>query len=239
MNASFDFSKIRALTFDCYGTLIDWETGLLNSLRPWLLAQGGAISEDEIFSAFAEAEASEEARMPDKEYPLILESVFKALSKRWTLNTSESDARAFGCSVPNWPPFADSTAALRRLHKKFKLCILSNVDRDSFAATERALGVTFDLVVTAQDVGTYKPNLKNFHALLGRLSEIGISRDQILHVAESLFHDHVPAQSLGLKTCWIDRRAGRGGGASAAQQVSVTPHLIFHHLKDLANAAGV
>lgn len=234
---SFDFSGIKALSFDCYGTIVDWETGLLRALKP--LLDKTNISVDAALSAFAESEAFEEARTPGKRYPLILEAVCRTLAQKWNVAVSDDEVQAFGAAVPAWPPFADSSAALKRLQSRFKLCILSNVDHESFSGTERALSVTFDLVVTAQDVGTYKPNLKNFRTLLERLNDQGLAANKVLHVAESLFHDHVPAQHLGLKTCWIDRRQGKGGGASAAKPVSVTPHLTFFSLAELATAAAV
>ncbi|MBL8645235.1 MAG: HAD-IA family hydrolase [Rhodospirillaceae bacterium] len=237
MTPGFDFSAIRALSFDCYGTLIDWETGLLRALQP--LLQKANVSIEAALSAYAESEAREEARTPGKRYPLILEAVYRVLAQKWNVPVTDADVKAFGASVPLWPPFADSSAALKRLQSRFKLCILSNVDHESFAGTERALNVNFDLIVTAQDVGTYKPNLKNFRTLLDRVIDMDIAPHQVLHVAESLFHDHVPAQRLNLKTCWIDRRKGKGGGASAAKPVSVTPHLTFYSLAELADAAGV
>ncbi|MBL8629678.1 MAG: HAD-IA family hydrolase [Rhodospirillaceae bacterium] len=234
---NFDFSGLRALSFDCYGTIVDWETGLLRALKP--LLDKTNMSVDAALSAFAGSEAFEEARTPGKRYPLILETVCRTLAAKWNVAVSDDDVRAFGASVPAWPPFADSSSALKRLQSRFKLCILSNVDHESFAGTERALDLKFDLIVTAQDVGTYKPNLKNFRTLLERVSDMNIAPNQVLHVAESLFHDHVPAQSLGLKTCWIDRRQGKGGGASAAKAVSVKPDLTFFSLAELATAASV
>jgi 2-haloalkanoic acid dehalogenase type II len=234
---AFDFSPFRALSFDCYGTIVDWETGLLCALKP--LLDKTSIGADAALQAFAESEAYEEARTPEKPYPLILEAVAKTLAQKWNVHISDDEARSFGASVSTWPPFADSTPALKRLQRKFELCILSNVDHESFAGTERALDVKFDLIITAEDVGTYKPNLRNFRTLLERLDDRSIKPHQVLHVAESLFHDHVPAQSLGLKTCWIDRRYGKGGGASAGAAVSVKPDLTFYSLAALADAVGV
>jgi 2-haloalkanoic acid dehalogenase type II len=239
MAAAFDFAPIRALTFDCYGTLIDWETGLLRALAPLRVRIGGAVGDEEILSAYAAAETREEARTPGKPYPLILETVYRTLARHWNVSAPDDEAAQFGRSVPTWPPFADTTAALRRLQARFQLCILSNVDHASFAGSERAMGIAFDLVVTAEDVRSYKPNVRNFRALLERLADRGIGAHDILHVAESRYHDHAPAQALGLNSCWIDRRAGRGGGASTPHDVAVTPVLSFTTLAALADAAGV
>lgn len=230
-----DFADVRALSFDCYGTLIDWESGLLKALAPLMAAAGRGA--DEALSAFARAEAREESRTPGKSYPQVLDAVYRALAREWSQLVDDAQCRAFGASVPAWPPFADTQSALTRLQSRFKLCILSNVDHASFAQSERAMGVTFDLVVTAEDARTYKPNPNNFRLLLARLADLGIRADQVLHVAESLFHDHQPAQALGLRTCWIDRRHGRGGGASAPHGVTVVPHLVFNTLGALADAA--
>lgn len=227
---SFDYAKIRALSFDCYGTLIDWETGLLRVLQPL------PVATDDALAAFAQAETREQTRTPGKAYPLILESVRRALAKQWNVAVTDEQVRAFGASVPAWPPFADTSAALKRLQQRFKLCILSNVDHASFAGSERAMDVSFDLVVTAEDAGSYKPNLANFRLLLERLKDMGIAPDQVLHVAESLYHDHEPGQALGLKTCWIDRRRGRGGGASSPKAITVKPELTFFSLAELADA---
>jgi 2-haloalkanoic acid dehalogenase type II len=236
-HSKINFNKIKVLSFDCYGTLIDWEAGLREALRP----KFSAVAENLLFTAFAEAEAQEQTRTPGKPYPLILEAVYRALAARFGVTAGEDDACAFGASVPNWPAFADSADALRRLQRKFKLCILSNVDHASFAASERKLGVKFDLVITAQDVGSYKPDRRNFRALLNgaRATKFITAKTQLLHVAESLFHDHAPTQRLGLKTCWIDRRSGKGGGASAgARELRVTPHMCFTSLSQFAAATG-
>jgi 2-haloalkanoic acid dehalogenase type II len=238
VSGKIDFTRIKALSFDCYGTLIDWEAGLRAALGPAF----ARVSDDGLFAAFAEAESGEQARTPGKPYPLILEAVFRRLAARFAVSVTDDEAGAFGASVPCWSPFKDSADALRRLQRRFKLCILSNVDHASFAASERALGVAFDLVVTAADVGSYKLDPRNFQALLenARRARIVARKSELLHVAESLFHDHAPAREFGLKTCWIDRRAGADGGASTgARRPRVKPHMTFTSLAQLAAAAGV
>jgi 2-haloalkanoic acid dehalogenase type II len=211
-----DFS---ALTFDCYGTLIDWERGLLDALAPWAARQGCGADDEQILAAFGEAEAAAQARAPQKPYPEILADVLQALAERWHVKADPEARKRFGASVGNWPAFADSAPALAYLKNHYRLTILSNVDRASFARSETRLGVRFDDVFTAQDIGSYKPDVRNFRYMLDRLGRVGIEPRQVLHVAQSLFHDHVPAKQLGLATVWVNRRAGRqGSGATPPAQ---------------------
>jgi 2-haloalkanoic acid dehalogenase type II len=232
---TFDFAPIAVLSFDCYGTLIDWERGILTALAEHVPASLFDGKTEAILRAFAKAESAEERRTPGKPYPLILEATYLRMSAELGWPAELAAAQAFGSSVGDWPAFADTTEALRRLQKRFRLAVLSNVDHGSFARSERLLGVSFDLVVTAFDVGTYKPNPRNFHMLLERLDGMDLRKDQLLHVAQSLYHDHVPAQALGLPTCWIDRRGGQGGGAT--REAVVTPTMTFGSLKAFADTA--
>ncbi|HKX07020.1 MAG TPA: haloacid dehalogenase type II [Stellaceae bacterium] len=218
----------KALTFDCYGTLIDWEGGILAELKPWVSASGHKLTDDQILEAFGETESACELATPSKLYPGILADTFRALAKHWSISASDAQAAEFGRSVPRWPAFPDSAAALQYLKQHYKLVILSNVDRASFAESNKKLQVTFDKIVTAQDVGSYKPNLGNFRQLLAEVGKLGIRKEQILHTAQSLFHDVAPAKSQGLKTCWINRRKGRpGGGATKAPTGDATPDIEF------------
>jgi 2-haloalkanoic acid dehalogenase type II len=223
-----DLRSFRALTFDCYGTLIDWESGILAELKPWVAASGRKLTDDEILEAFGEAESACEAATPSKPYPGILADTFRALGQRWEIPASDAQAAEFGRSVPRWPAFPDSAAALQYLKQHYKLVILSNVDRASFAESNKKLQVTFDKIVTAQDVGSYKPNLGNFRHLLAEVEKLGVRKEQILHTAQSLFHDVVPAKSIGLKTAWIKRRKGRAGaGATVLPKGDATPDIEF------------
>jgi 2-haloalkanoic acid dehalogenase type II len=208
-----DLADFNTLTFDCYGTLIDWERGILDELQPWLARNGLAqLGDDTILETFAPFEAACEAEMPTAPYPAILEEVHNRLSHHWHLEPVGELARAFGQSVGKWPAFPDTPAALQYLKRHYKLVIISNVDRASFARTNQRLGVAFDLIVTAQDVGSYKPNIRNFeHALAALYGSLGTQKNDVLHVACSIFHDIVPAKSIGLKTVWIDRRRATGG----------------------------
>jgi 2-haloacid dehalogenase len=219
-----DFS---ALTFDCYGTLIDWEAGILAAFRPWAAAHALEVDDETLLAAFGRAESRRQAAEPATPYPEILAGALEDLAGELGATASPEEARAFGGSVRDWPAFPDSPAALAYLKRHFKLVIVSNVDRASFRASNARLGVAFDAVVTAEDAGAYKPALRHFEVALARLADLGVARERVLHVAQSLYHDHVPAKRLGLPTIWVDRRAGRpggrGGGATPAPPVPVTP----------------
>jgi|TARA_B100002003_G_scaffold250688_1_gene291030 2-haloalkanoic acid dehalogenase type II len=226
---------IKALSFDCYGTLIDWETGILVALAPWQVCFD--VESEALLAAFARHESAVEAERPDRLYPLVLEEVMRRLGKEFDAEVSEDEARAFGVSVGNWPAFPDTAAALASLKQHFQLTILSNVDRASFARSNLHLGVEFDLVCTAEDIGSYKPAQENFAYLLARLKERGIGPGELLHVAQSLYHDHAPALAMGLETAWIDRRAGKsGGGATLAANLDLRISNRFKSMAELAAA---
>lgn len=227
-------TDFRVLSFDCYGTLVDWESGIRAAIAPWLEGQGREVPREEILAAFAHAEAGAEAARPGAPYPEILADVHRQLARDWGLAPSDKHARAFAASVGDWPPFADTAAALRYLKGHFELVILSNVDRDSFARTAKKLGVAFDAVYTAEDIGGYKPDPRNFQYMLDRLRDRGVGKEHILHVAQSLYHDHVPARKLGLATCWINRRKGAPGtGATRAPGEAVEPDFQAESLAGL------
>jgi 2-haloacid dehalogenase len=226
--------EFEVLTFDCYGTLIDWERGILDALRPWRQRQRLDATDDELLQTFAELEARHEAATPGKLYPRILEAVFADMAGKYGVAAEAEDAAAFGRSVRDWPVFEDSPAALASLKRRYKLAIISNVDRASFAYSQARSGIEFDAVITAQDVGSYKPDRKNFQYALARLEALGVRRGRILHVAQSLFHDHEPAKALGLATVWVNRRAGKvGWGATRAPRGRVQPDLIVADLASL------
>ena len=234
-----DLSSFKALSFDCYGTLIHWEAGILAALRPWLAAAESTLSDDEILAVFSEEEPRAEKAHPDALYPDILRTVVKSLARTLGIKANVVVREGLANSVGNWPAFADSTEALERLKRRYKLIILSNVDRASIARTSQLLGVEFDAIYTAEDIGSYKPDPRNFDFLISHAkSDLGLEPHQILHVAQSLFHDHVPARGKGLATCWIDRRAGKeGSGATKQPAVPITPDFRFESLAELAEAA--
>lgn len=228
----------RVLSFDCYGTLIDWESGILTHLRPWLADRGVEASDAEILQAYGRAEASQEAQAPSAPYPQILRAVHGRLATHWGIDPDASAAAEFAGSVGRWPPFADSASALAELKPRYRLVILSNVDRVSFARSERQLGTRFDAVYTAEDIGSYKPDPANFQYLLEAERASGYRREDILHVGQSLYHDHVPAAAAGLATCWI-QRPSPAGEHGAARPPEGEAHVDFHFrsLAELVEAA--
>jgi 2-haloacid dehalogenase len=232
-------TEFQAMSFDCYGTLIDWEAGLAGVLTPWARSAGLDLDDEALLAAYSRHEAEAEAAYPREEYPQILARSMRALGSELGARVSPDDAQRLARSVPDWPAFDDSADALAALGRRFKLIILSNVDRASFAASNQRLGVQFSAVITAQDVGSYKPSARNFESLLGEATRLGIEHGKLLHVAQSLFHDHVPAQQAGLRTAWINRRAGRPGwGATPAPEAPVVPDWEFSSMAALAGAVA-
>ena len=231
-------TDFKALTFDCYGTLIDWESGIWNALQPLLSTGGPDLGRDRALETFAKHESAQEAATPGLIYPALLTTVHRQLSEHWGLETTPAMDADFGASVPDWLAFPDSTQALTTLKRHFKLVILSNVDRNGFAASNRRLAVEFDAVYTAQDIGAYKPTPGNFTYLLEHLqNDLGLDRSDILHTAQSLFHDHAPAQDFGLATCWIDRRKGQEGwGATMPPPAVIETDFHFASMADMAEA---
>jgi 2-haloacid dehalogenase len=235
MTTDIDFGAFDALTFDCYGTLIDWEAGILAGLRKALGPHGVDATDDELLESYAETEARLE-KGPYLRYREILARGVRSIAEGRETAVTDAEAAAFGGSVVDWPAFPDSAGALARLKTRFRLGVLTNCDDDLFAGSNRRLGVEFDWIVTAEQIGSYKPDERNFVALFERLGADGIRQERILHVAQSLFHDHAPAKRLGLTTVWIDRRHGRpGSGATPASEAR--PDAAFSSMADFAAAA--
>ena len=233
------FDAFDALSFDCYGTLIDWETGILAVLRPWAARNAVAADDGELLAAYARHENEAESAVPAPLYPEVLRRTMRAIGADFGVEVDPDDAVALGRSVPDWPAFADSPSALAALARRYRLIILSNVDRASFRASNRRLGVEFDLVLTAEDIGSYKPDARNFEALLAGAHDMGIAPERLLHVAQSLYHDHAPARRAGLRTAWIDRRRGaQGWGATPAPPEEVRPDATFASMADFAEACA-
>ena len=228
-------TDFTVLTFDCYGTLIDWETGLLNALGPWRRRSGVEATDDVLLDAFGRHESAQQSETPGMLYPLLLARVLTRIGGELGTEVSEDESAAFGASIGDWPAFPDTTAALSYLRRHYKLVILSNVNREGFASSQPRLSVTFDAVYTAQDVGSYKPDSRNFNHMLDGLADLGHTQDEILHIAQSLFHDHMPAQARGLRTVWIDRR-GNGPAAAKAPDGPVRYDFRYPDLESLARA---
>lgn len=229
-----DFDRFTHLTFDCYGTLIDWESGILAAVGTLLERHGIAAGEAEILRLYARHEAEEE-KGPYKPYRTVLANVTAGMASDLGWTPAPADLDALADSVGSWPPFPDTVAALAKLGGRYELVILSNIDDALFAETAKHFTVDFADVVTAEQVGAYKPSRENFRAALGRL---GVPGRQVLHVAQSLYHDHVPAKELGLATVWVNRRSRRPG-TGVALPARVTPDLEVPDLASLVEAMGL
>ena len=229
------------LTFDCYGTLIDWETGIWDAFQP-LIAAGGRndLERSQVLEAFGRAESRQESMTPGLPYPQILARVHAAVADEMDLPSSASLDDDFADSLPQWPAFPDTAQALRFLKERYKLVILSNVHRAGFAASNRKLGVELDAVYTAEDIGSYKPDPANFDYLLSQLrSDFGLEKESVLHTAQSLYHDHAPAIRLGLATAWIDRQRlskSDNWGATAKLEERPDTDYLFFTMQEMADA---
>jgi len=226
-----DLSAYDVLTFDCFGTIVDWDRGVLDGLRAALEPLGVRASDAELLEAYARHEAAlEHGACP--RYRDVVAGTLRAIGAERGVEPSPQELAAFGDSVGDWPPFPDSVDALRRLGTRYRLCAVTNCDDDLFARTQRRLEEPFDWVVTAEQAGAYKPDHAMFELAFAR---VGVPRERILHVAQSLFHDHVPAAELGLDSVWVDRRGER----TPSLRPGADPDLIVPDLRTLADLAGV
>jgi 2-haloacid dehalogenase len=228
-----DFSRFTTISFDCYGTLIDWEAGILPTFRAVLASHGQSLPDAAILELYGEFEAEAETG-PYQSYRQVLESVVQKFGARLGFQSRPSELCSLYESVPHWPPFADTVTALRSLQQRYSLAVISNIDDDLFTETRKHLGVEFDCVATAQQAGSYKPALNNFRLALEKL---GIAPDRLLHAAQSTYHDVIPAQTLGIATVWVNRRSARPG-VGAVRAASGRPDLEVPDLATLAEFAG-
>lgn len=240
-------SEFSVLTFDTYGTLIDWETGIWQALAPMLSRLSSPPVRESALAAFAESESRLQAERPSLRYSELLAEVHAELAGRFGAPADVMADRRFGDSVGDWPAFADARESLAWLKGHFRLVTLTNCDRASYRGSAARLGDPWNVILTAEDVGSYKPDPRNFAVLLETVAaEFGCGPGEILHVAQSLFHDHAPAKDAGLATLWIDRRGGRAGGATAPPPRSVEPdlrlesmaELVARHRAELAGSAA-
>ena len=228
-----DFSRFEILTFDCYGTLINWEDGILRCLHRVLAAHGKDTEDVTILQLYGDFEARAE-QGEYRRYREVLQSVVEQFGEQLGFVSTEQETRSLPESLPNWKPWPDTVNALRELRRRFRLAIVSNVDDDLFTSTQPQLGVEFDQVVTAQQAEAYKPSLKIFELALSR---INAPAHRILHVGQSLYHDVIPAQSLGLATVWVNRPSARAG-VGAVKAADASPDLQVSSLAELAAACA-
>jgi 2-haloacid dehalogenase len=233
-HSALDFNGFEAITFDCYGTLINWEEGILGCLRP-LLARHRKFADDAtILKLFGDFEASAEQR-EYRRYREILESVVRSFGDHFGFTPTNDETRSLPESLANWKPWPDTVQALHRLQNCFRLSVISNVDDDLFAATQPKLEVKFDHIVTAQQAKAYKPSTKIFELAL---SCIGLRARRLLHVGQSIYHDVLPAQSLGMATVWVNRPSARKG-VGAVKATQGRPDLEVSSLAELVTEAGL
>jgi 2-haloacid dehalogenase len=228
-----DFSRYEVLTFDCYGTLINWEAGILPALHRILSAHGKNMDNATLLKRYGDFEQrSEQGKF--RPYREVLESVVHQFGDELRFTPTAAEARSLPDSLPTWKPWPDTVAALRQLKTRFRLAILSNVDDDLFALTRPQLEVDFDEVITAQQAQAYKPSLKLFELALSR---IHAPAHRVLHVGQSIYHDVIPAQALGLATVWVNRPSARPG-VGAVKAAEAQPDLTVTNLDELAEAAA-
>ncbi len=237
-------TEFKVLTFDCYGTLIDWESGIWDALQALIHHNDrNDITRQVALEAFAKTESAQEAETPGMLYPNILRKVHRQLANHFDMTTTDELDKTFGVTVPHWPAFPDSADALRMLHRHFKLVILSNIHNDGIAASMAKLGVTFDAVYTAEQMGAYKPTQANFDFMLEHLPrDLGLQKHEILHTAQSLFHDHVPAKNAGLANAWIDRQGlatSENWGATARVENRPEVDFTFPSMMTMAEAVDL
>ena len=227
-----DFSRFEILTFDCYGTLINWEAGVLSALQRILSAHSKKLDDATLLQLYGDFEhRSEQGTF--QPYREVLASVVRQFGSELKFTPTPEEVRSLPASLANWQPWPDTVAALRQLKTRFRLAILSNVDDDLFAATRPKLGVDFDEVITAQQAQAYKPSLKLFELALTR---IHTPAHRVLHIGQSVYHDVIPAQSLGLATVWVNRPSVRPG-VGAVKSAEAKPDLTVRSLEELAAIA--
>ena len=234
-----DFNQFEVVSFDCYGTLIDWERGILPPLKQLLSNREIDFSDDGTLELFAEFESELENDKNDYiEYRKILQEIVKRFGQRFNFEPTETESGTeINClvdSIKNWQPFPDTVAALLALKQKYKLAVISNIDDDLFAGTAKHLKVEFDWLITAEKVRSYKPSTRNFEIAL---ETMGIPPEKLLHVAQSVYHDIVPATSMGISTVWVNRRQDKTG-FGATLPASGQPDWEVPNLKTLVEAIG-
>jgi 2-haloacid dehalogenase len=230
-----DFSRFTTISFDCYGTLIDWESGILPVLRTVLGNHGQSLPDAALLELYGEFEAEAESG-PYRTYRDVLQAVVRAFADRLHFEASPAEIRSLHESLGAWPPFPDTVRALRELQKRYQLVVISNIDNDLFAETRKHLGMEFDGAITAEQARSYKPSINNFQMALRACA---LSPDRLLHAAQSIYHDVVPARSLGISTVWVNRKSARPGvGAVRASAALAFEKRADLEVPDLASLAA-
>ena len=233
-------TKFKALTFDVYGTLIDWESGIIFGLEPLTDRVVRPLPRNEILEAHAHHESTTQRQTPGKLYTQLLAVVYKRLAEEWGVAVTWEDCLAYGRSVQDWPAFDDSADALEYLKRYYKLVVLSNIDNAGFAHSNAKLKVAFDAAYTAEDIGSYKPSARNFEYMIENMARLGVEKHEILHTAESMFHDHAPANRFGLANCWIYRRHDQDGFGATVNPGEMPDYaMVFNSMADLVTAHQV
>jgi 2-haloacid dehalogenase len=226
-----NFSQYRYLTFDCYGTLVDWENGIFSALRPILHKHGKSIDNSRLLEMYGDLEMR--AEQPFQSYREVLRAVVRGFGQELGFTPTADEQNSLPDSLPYWEPWPDTVAALQRLKTRFQLAIISNIDDDLFAKTAPQLGVTFDNIITAQQAHCYKPGREIFQLALER---VGVEPRAILHVGQSIYHDVIPAKTFGMSTVWVNRPSARPG-VGAVRSATAEPDLEVRNLGTLADAA--
>ena len=230
-------SDYKALTFDVYGTLIDWESGMVSALKPLTDRVSRSLTRDDILQAHAYYESTTQLLTPAKIYCDLLAVVYRRLAEEWVVEVTWEECQAYGLSVRQWPAFEDSAEALAYLKQHFRLIVLTNTDNVSFSGSNARLGIQFDGVYTAEDIGSYKPADRNFVYMFETLKRCGIEKNEILHTAESMFHDHAPANKHGLANCWIYRRHDKEGFGATMNPGDMPKYdFQFKSMKEMVEA---
>lgn len=229
-----DFKQFEVLSFDCYGTLIDWDSGILSALKPILSNHNVSMSDEQILEAYAQVEASHQSGEYLK-YREVLKRLVQAFGERLNFIPTDAEAESLAESIKDWEPFPDTVEALKALKKSYKLTIISNIDDDLFAATAKKLEVEFDWIITAEQVKSYKPSRQNFEFALQRM---GITPEKLLHIAQSVYHDIIPTRSMGLSSVWVNRR-GEKQDTEVIDSASGKPDLEVPDLKTLVSLMGL
>ena len=222
------FDSFQAITIDCYGTLIDWESGILRVLRPLLADHGKSVADHLLLEIYSELEPAIQSAQY-RPYRFVLEEVVRGVGQHFGFSVSITEARSLAASLKNWTPFPDTVAALQALKRKYRIAVISNTDDDLFAETARHLPVAFDWVITAEQARAYKPARAIFEVAL---SKVGLPPGRVIHAGQSVYHDVIPAKHMGMATVLVTRR-----GPGAARRASARPDLEVPDLKTLAQMA--